>query len=113
MTDLQAKHATLTGLKAFEPYVDFKGWRFRAPFRCLCCGIEVDIRQFCYGRACPSCDCGHCHHSRYDLLWSGPREIIDRNDRYFIKESYWMNPPNGSVEFDAITRYQRMREMTR
>lgn len=41
-------------------FVDFNGRRFRAPFRCLCCGDEVSLAQFCFGRACGPCDCGAC-----------------------------------------------------
>jgi integrase len=43
-----------------EVYVDFRGWRWHPPFRCLCCGIEVDARQWAYGRCCPRCDTGAC-----------------------------------------------------
>ncbi len=45
-----------------EKFVDFKGKRFYPPFKCLCCGKEIPIKQFCYGRLCPFCDCGNCCH---------------------------------------------------
>lgn len=59
--------------------MDFKDRRFYAPFRCLCCGTEVDIKQFCYGRCCGLCDMGVCqyakghfHDMRYYIgYWSG------------------------------------------
>lgn len=41
-------------------YVDFRGQRFTYPFLCFCCGKEVHIRQFCYGRTCGVCDTGIC-----------------------------------------------------
>lgn len=40
--------------------VDFQGYRFRKPFRCICCGKEICMRQFAYGRACGPCDVGAC-----------------------------------------------------
>lgn len=43
-----------------EAYVDFKGHRFTAPFFCLCCGLQICLRQFCFGRACGVCDTGAC-----------------------------------------------------
>lgn len=41
-------------------YVDFKGKRFYPPFKCLCCGKDVSVEQFCYGRTCGYYDCGKC-----------------------------------------------------
>lgn len=42
-------------------WVDFRGKRYYAPFRCLCCGVKVSDEQFCYGRTCGYCDCGKCN----------------------------------------------------
>jgi len=58
-------------------YVDFKGKRFYEPFKCLCCGKEVDVKQFCYGRLCGHCDCGRCQHKEtgYDK-GHGRRDIF-------------------------------------
>lgn len=80
-----------------DPYVDFKGWRFRAPFRCICCGQKVDIRQFCFGRACDICDTGKCKHRNNGVrrCYSGPRELIDPEDKYFILPERWLNAPEG------------------
>lgn len=78
-----------------ENFVDFKGWRFRAPFRCMCCGAMVSIRQFCFGRSCAPCDTGRCRHVRRSGSFSGPRELIDAADRYFIPEDRWLNGPEG------------------
>ena len=78
---------------ADSDFVDFKGWRFRPPFRCMCCGVIVSLRQFCFGRTCGSCDLGHCRHHKLEgsqrRHYSGPREMIDRNDKYFIPEDKW------------------------
>lgn len=43
-------------------FVDFGGRRYRPPFRCLCCGKQVSLAQFCYGRLCGPCDCGACQY---------------------------------------------------
>lgn len=41
-------------------YVDYRGYRFKKPFRCMCCGKEVCARQFAFGRTCAPCDIGAC-----------------------------------------------------
>jgi hypothetical protein len=81
-------------------FVDFKGWRFTAPFRCICCGRKIDVRQFCFGRSCGICDTGKCVHpnSMHGMpirCYSGPRELIDPNDSHFLAEDRWVNPPSG------------------
>lgn len=59
-----------------ETYVDFRGYRFCRPFRCMCCGDETCARQWAYGRCCGYCDAGSCRrgavvqHTHY-LPW-GP-----------------------------------------
>ncbi len=40
--------------------LDHRGYRFRAPFQCICCGKKVSAQQFAYGRACGLCDVGAC-----------------------------------------------------
>jgi hypothetical protein len=78
-------------------YVDFKGWRFRAPFRCLCCGQVVSIEQFCYGRYCGICDSGKCQHENKNCLtcYSGPRELLETPTDPFIRPDRWLNPATG------------------
>jgi hypothetical protein len=83
-----------------DVFVDFKGWRFRAPFRCLCCGIVISVRQFCFGRDCATCDIGNCRHPNSHCsqgCYSGPRELIDINAKYFISEDRWLNPATGLI----------------
>ena len=43
-----------------DMYIDFRGYRFRTPFLCICCGKEICARQFAFGRACGTCDTGAC-----------------------------------------------------
>ena len=63
-------------------HFDFKGWRFRAPFHCMCCGKEVCFRQWAFGRSCGACDTGICMrdnlHPRSHKVFCGPNtELID------------------------------------
>lgn len=50
-------------------WVDFRNYRFRKPFRCICCGKEICMRQFAFGRACGPCDVGACdiHNRAYNI----------------------------------------------
>uniref|UniRef100_A0A6H1ZKW2 Uncharacterized protein n=2 Tax=viral metagenome TaxID=1070528 RepID=A0A6H1ZKW2_9ZZZZ len=41
-------------------WVNFKGKEYTPPFKCLCCGKEICMRQFAYGRCCGPCDIGMC-----------------------------------------------------
>lgn len=41
-------------------WVDFRGYRFHPPFKCMCCGKEICARQFAFGRCCGPCDMGAC-----------------------------------------------------
>lgn len=43
-----------------DTWIDFGGYRFRKPFFCLCCGLEICARQWAFGRACGKCDTGVC-----------------------------------------------------
>jgi len=74
-----------------DAYVDFEEHHFTAPFFCLCCGLQICLRQFCYGRACGVCDSGTCEpgnrsfdalyrHTRYCRMQEGklvvPGEVV-------------------------------------
>lgn len=50
-------------------WLRYDGWEFSAPFKCMCCGRVICIRQFAFGRACGSCDMGACdpHNRSYRL----------------------------------------------
>ncbi len=82
-----------------DVYVDFKGWRFTPPFRCMCCGREIDVQQFCFGRACGICDTGKCHNDNKFTMryYSGPRTLIDPDDSHFLSPDRWLNPETGLV----------------
>lgn len=81
---------TLENNSSNDNFVDFKGWRFRAPWRCMCCGMIISLQQFCFGRSCGGCDLGRCNHEKGSAYYSGPRELIDRNAEYFIPEEKWL-----------------------
>ena len=46
-----------------EAWVNYRGFIFRPPFRCMCCGNETCVRQWAYGRTCGPCDTGSCQNS--------------------------------------------------
>lgn len=45
-----------------DSWVDFRGYRFKPPFYCMCCGKVICARQFAYGRCCGPCDMGACQY---------------------------------------------------
>ncbi len=47
-------------------FVVFKGKKFYPPYKCLCCGKEISVEQFCFGRLCGYCDCGKCNKGGYE-----------------------------------------------
>lgn len=55
-----------------DAWVIFRGYRFKKPFRCICCGKEICMRQFAFGRACGVCDMGGCdiHNPVYRKDWA-------------------------------------------
>ena len=81
---------------SLDIYIDFKGWRWKAPFACMRCGIEVDPLQWAYSRSCGSCDVGKSHTARlhaFDArLFAGPHELIDRDDQFFLAEDRFLDP---------------------
>ncbi len=60
-------------------FVVFKGKKFYAPFKCLCCGIDVSEEQFCFGRVCAYCDCGRCLKSSFGYDKEHNRKDIFEN----------------------------------
>jgi len=76
-------------------YVDFKGYRFSSPFRCLNCGREIGLRQFCFSRLCGGCDCSEARNRHG--CFSGPREVstINPDAPICLRESIWLNPECG------------------
>lgn len=61
-----------------ETFVDFEGKRFYEPLKCLCCGKDVSVEQFCYGRTCAYCDLGSCQKLKNpELMGKVPMIEID------------------------------------
>jgi hypothetical protein len=65
-----------------DAYFDFKGWRFKPPFHCMCCGKEICYQQWAYGRSCGTCDTGACTreqlHHHFNGTFCGPNtELVD------------------------------------
>ncbi len=76
-------------------YYDFKGWRFRAPFHCMACGVAVTARQWAFGRACGSCDCGRPVRATLNHRgwYAGPVELLDPFASGFLAASELHKPP--------------------
>lgn len=129
----QSSLAALTGYppEDRDKYVDFRGWRLRAPWRCMCCGRLVSLRQFCFGRSCAYCDTGACAKDRMARwipskkrrkpavpvhergCYSGPRELIDQKAKHFIAEDAWSNPPEGLATHPDDKAFPKQEEMMR
>jgi hypothetical protein len=77
-------------------YIDYKGWRFRPPFHCMRCGIEVDPLQWGFSRSCGSCDAGKSPTARLSVfdprLFAGEHELIDPNDSHFLEADRFLSP---------------------
>lgn len=75
-------------------YIEFKGWRFRAPFHCMRCGVEVCPHQWAFSRSCGGCDVSDSHTARLSIfdgrLFAGPKELIDRSDPHFLTEDRFL-----------------------
>lgn len=65
-----------------KEFVVFNKKRFYPPYKCLCCGKEISLEQFCWGRLCAYCDLGKCGggfsyekgHGRKDILENAPHD---------------------------------------
>ena len=58
-----------------DVYVDYDGYRFRKPFKCMCCGKEICARQFAFGRCCGPCDIGACQTGNRAFRLSAAHEL--------------------------------------
>jgi hypothetical protein len=80
-------------------YFDYKGWRFRPPFHCMYCGIEVSVRQWAFSRSCGGCDVSPSYTARLPFvsyyIFAGPHELIDPNDPYFLEEARFLSPEDA------------------
>jgi len=70
----------------------FKGWKFTAPFFCMCCGMSICHVQWAFGRYCGICDTGKCNHPYnhgHHHIYAGPHELIDTTEAvkyHFLEE---------------------------
>lgn len=82
-------------------YIDFKGWRFTAPFHCMGCGVIVCPLQWAFSRSCGGCDVSHSHTRRISVFdrrfFSGPAEPIDIKDTYFFDENQFIDPADAEA----------------
>ncbi len=70
-------------LPNIEKFVIFKGKKFTPPFKCLCCGIDVGDKQFCYGRTCGYCDMGSCNRGVFKYEEGhGRKDIFEEAEDY-------------------------------
>jgi hypothetical protein len=80
-------------------FIDFKGWRFRAPFHCMYCAVEVSPQQWAFSRSCGGCDVSNSHTARLSIfdgrIFSGPRELIDPKDSHFLVEERFLDPKDA------------------
>lgn len=75
-------------------FLDFRGWRFFAPFICMGCGVVVDARQWAFSRSCSACDVSRSRTRRllYHRCFAGKRERLPASDRFDIPESDFVDP---------------------
>ena len=59
-------------------FVVFKGKKFYPPYKCLCCGKEVSVKQFCFGRVCAYCDLGKCQKNGKYEEGHGRKDIFEQ-----------------------------------
>jgi len=80
-------------------YIDYKGWRFRPPFHCMYCGVEVDPLQWAFSRSCAGCDVSESRTARLSIydprIFAGPHELIDPHDAYFLNEDRFLSPTDA------------------
>jgi hypothetical protein len=69
-----------------DTFVDFNGRRYRAPFCCLCCGRQIKLAQFCYGRLCGSCDVGACQRGNRSFRKEAAHKHLPRDWHFEISE---------------------------
>lgn len=77
-------------------FFDYRGWKFTAPFICMCCGIEICFRQWAFSRSCGPCDISDSktHRVLYGKCFAGPHvklETWKASDRD-IPESHFVDP---------------------
>lgn len=77
-------------------HFDYKGWRFTAPFICMCCGNEICFRQWARSRTCGPCDGSRSSTRRLigRKCFAGPHEKLPTHgqNNYDIEEDEFVDP---------------------
>lgn len=77
-------------------HVDYRGWRFTAPFICMGCGIPVCVHQWCFSRSCGPCDVSTSTTRRllYGQCFAGSRTKLAEFDEANgdIPEDHFVDP---------------------
>ena len=85
--------------QAADLYIDYKGWRWTAPFACMRCGIEVNAEQWAFSRSCGGCDIGKSPTARLSIfdprLFAGPHELVDPEHSHFLEEDRFLSPDDA------------------
>lgn len=82
-------------------YLDFKGWRFTAPFICGGCGIEICFKKWMSSGTCKQCDVDNSKNVRapWCKMFSGPRTLVDKNAAQFISENSFLEPKDRDIYY--------------
>ena len=102
VTDANWRDATVT--------VVGRGWTFRAPFRCMCCGSIISMEQFAHTSLCGQCGCGDCQHSKMGIhrkYFSGPREIENDKAPCFMQPEQWYPIDAEALYYYKVDRRAR------
>ncbi len=87
-----------------KEFVVFKGRKFYSPFRCLCCGKEISVEQFCWGRVCAYCDVGKCQKNWEYEKGHGRKDIFENAEKMgdefqeLIKEKIKKDESNKNIK---------------
>lgn len=92
-----------------DAHLDFRGWRFFAPFYCFYCGDPLCIFQFMFSRSCGGCDVSESKTARVRIhehrIFAGKHERLDVHSNSDINPEF----------IDALTRedYPRLQPKLR
>lgn len=104
-TDINNMKEVRDASSSNDLYIDFKGWRFRPPFHCMRCGVEVCPRQWAFSRSCGACDTGNSHTARLHAvdrrLFAGHHELINSKDSHFLTEDRFI-PAEAAKDYPVL-----------
>lgn len=82
-------------------FLDYKGWRFYAPFHCMRCGDKVETVQWAFSRSCGGCDVSESHTARLGIfdrrLFAGDRELVSSADPSFLDPDRFLSPEDAAL----------------